>query len=167
MKFGSKNIQSLCYGSRGIVKVMFGSKLIWEKFNAEESVNTILKSIIDGNELNNMSSLLSQIESSNKDFSDINTQLEKIIKKDEIIEMITFTILGHEYQVQEGMTFGDWLDTEEKFYSVFDDMYNLYSNWLTGSWQVLCASGAINPDIYPNTVIHNGDIYSYPHYEGH
>lgn len=79
MKFGNKNIQSLCYGSKGIVKAMFGSKLVWEKINAEESVNTILKSIIDGNELNNISSLLSQIESSNKDFSDINTQLEEII----------------------------------------------------------------------------------------
>lgn len=31
MKLGSKNIQSLCYGSKGIVKAMFGSKLIWEK----------------------------------------------------------------------------------------------------------------------------------------
>lgn len=84
MKFGSKNIQSLYYGSRGIVKAMFGSKLIWEKFNAEEDINTILKSIIDGNELNNMSSLLSQIESSNKDFSDINAQLEEIIGNNSI-----------------------------------------------------------------------------------
>lgn len=82
MKFGSKNIQSLCYGSKGIVKVMFGSKLIWEKiFDAEEAVNNILKSVIDGNELNNMNSLLYQIESSNKDFTDINNQLEDIILK--------------------------------------------------------------------------------------
>ena len=84
MKLGSKNIQSLCYGSKGIVKVMFGSKLIWEKFNAEEDINTILKSVIDGNELNNMSSLLSHIESSNKDFSDINAQLEEIIGNNSI-----------------------------------------------------------------------------------
>ena len=84
MKLGSKNIQSLCYGSKGIVKVMFGSKLIWEKFNAEEDINTILKSVIDGNELINMSSLLSHIESSNKDFSDINAQLEEIIGNNSI-----------------------------------------------------------------------------------
>lgn len=41
MKFGSKNIQSLCYGSRGIVKAMFGSKLIWEKFEEKPVICSV------------------------------------------------------------------------------------------------------------------------------
>lgn len=161
MKLGSKNIQSLCYGSKGIIKAMFGSKLIWEKINIEKVINTILKSIIDGNELNNIDSLLSKIESSNKDFSDINNQLEEIIEG-KVINMITFTLLDREYQVEEGMTFGDWLDTEEKFYSVFESNYNRYFDWSTGSTPAVCVMGYIIPEIYPNTVIHNGDIYSSP-----
>ncbi len=117
MKWGSKNIKTLQYGSKGIVKVMFGSKLIWEKFNAEESVNTILKSVIDGNELNNMNMLLSNIESSNQDFTDINNQLEEIINSSGNI--ISFTIShGNSsvpdtiYQAIEGMTWKDWLDSD-------------------------------------------------------
>lgn len=74
--------------------------------------------------------------------------------------MITFTILGREYQVEEGMTFGDWLYTEEKFYSVFDKMFNVYSDWYTGNVPDTCAGGTLNPGIYSNTVIHNGDIYT-------
>ena len=42
MKFGSKEIQSLCYGSKGIVKAMFGSKLIWK------SVKSLISFTIDG-----------------------------------------------------------------------------------------------------------------------
>lgn len=80
--------------------------------------------------------------------------------------MITFTILGREYQVEEGMTFGDWLDTEEKFYSLFDRQINIYSNWLTGNQAVVCNAGLIIPLIYPSTVIHNGDIYSFRPNEG-
>lgn len=62
MKFGSKNIQSLSYGSRGIVKAMFGSKLIWEK-----TTN---------------------------------------------YNLITFTVDGVEYQAEEGMTWGEWCNSE-------------------------------------------------------
>lgn len=84
MKFGNKNIQSLCYGSKGIVKAMFGSKLIWEKSNVEDYINMILESTISGNELNNMSTLLTKINNSNQDFTYINSKLEKIINGSEL-----------------------------------------------------------------------------------
>ena len=123
MKFGSKNIQSLCYGSKGIVKVMFGSKLIWEKFNAEESVNTILKSVIDGNELNNMDNLLYQIESSNMDFTDINNQLEEIILSEcDPLEnpenYLTFEVVSNAMRIsfsnncQYSLGTNEWFDLE-------------------------------------------------------
>lgn len=163
MKCGSKNILKLQYGSKNIIAAYWGNKKIWKQHTTpEQDINTILESIISGEDLDNMNELLSNIESSNQNFTDINNQLEEIIERDEIIEMITFTVLGHEYQVQEGMTFGDWLDTEEKFYSVFDSSYNIYSDWYTGYPPATCAIGWINPEIYPNTVIHNGDIYSPP-----
>lgn len=85
MKIGSKNIQSLCYGSKGIVKAMFGSKLIWEKFNDEDYINMILESTIYGQELTNMNTLLKNINNSNKDFTNINNKLERIINGSEYL----------------------------------------------------------------------------------
>ena len=77
MQYGSKNISKLQYGSKNIIAVYWGSKKVWE--SPEQDINTILKSIISGKELDNMNKLLYNIESSNQDFTDINNQLEEII----------------------------------------------------------------------------------------
>lgn len=41
MKLGSKEIQPLYYGSKGVVKAMFGSKLIWEKFEEKPAICSV------------------------------------------------------------------------------------------------------------------------------
>jgi hypothetical protein len=78
MQYGSKNISKLQYGSKNIIAVYWGSKKVWEL--ADQYINTILKSIISGKELDNMNKLLYTIESSYQDFTDINNQLEEIIE---------------------------------------------------------------------------------------
>jgi hypothetical protein len=81
MKWGSKNIKTLQYGSKSIIAAYWGSKKVWELVSStpEQDIDTILKSVISGENLDNMNKLLSNIESSNKDFTDINNQLEEII----------------------------------------------------------------------------------------
>lgn len=83
MKWDSKNIKKPQYGSKSIIAAYWGSKKVWELVSStpEQDINTILKSVISGENLDNMNKLLSNIESSNKDFTDINNQLEEIIGK--------------------------------------------------------------------------------------
>jgi DNA polymerase III gamma/tau subunit len=74
MQYGSKKISKLQYGSKNIIAAYWGSKKVWELVNItpEQDIDTILNSIISGKELDNMNKLLSNIESSNQDFTDIN-----------------------------------------------------------------------------------------------
>lgn len=73
MKLGNKEIQPLYYGSKVVVKAMFGSKLIWEK--AAKS-------------------------------------------------LISFTIGGTAYQAEEGMTWGEWCNSE---YNTSSDIRVVYT----------------------------------------
>lgn len=62
MKWGNKNIKSLQYGNKSIIVAYWGNKKVWERVNEPEyDINTILESIIQGKDLDNMNKLLSNI----------------------------------------------------------------------------------------------------------
>ena len=77
-------------------------------------INTILESIIAGEELDDMVELLEYIDNSGKDFTDINNQLEEIIDRESVNETPNSTIFyikNIKYQAEEGMTLGEWCDS--------------------------------------------------------
>lgn len=119
MKWGNKNIKSLQYGNKSIIVAYWGNKKVWERVNEPEyDINTILESIIQGKDLDNMNKLLSNIQSSNQDFTDINNQLEEIIITD-YRKPISFTVNNIEYSALENMTWEEWIYSEyskDEFY---------------------------------------------------
>lgn len=65
--------------------------------------------------------------------------------------LITFTIDTREYQAEEGMTWGEWVDSE---YNTGDFVHN--GLHVTGSWVLNVSGNQIDDD----TILYNGDFYS-------
>ena len=78
-------------------------------FDVLSEINGILENIISETDEPLDINILNQIQSSNQDFTDINNQLEEIISGK---ELISFTIEGTQYYAIDGMTWGDWVNSE-------------------------------------------------------
>lgn len=77
-------------------------------FDALSGINGMLENIISGTDEPLDINILNEIQSSNQDFTDINNQLEEIIGG----EVISFTIEGTQYYADDGMTWGEWVDSK-------------------------------------------------------
>ena len=74
------------------------------------------------------------------------------------ITIITFTIDGTAYQAEEGMTWGEWV---ESGYNTLAYVINAYHQYVTdnSAYPLIHQNGNY---AYSNTIINNGDIYTVP-----
>ena len=88
---------------------------------------------------------------------DINSVLESIINGGGGISLITFTIEGTEQQAEEGMTWGEWVDSD---YNTFNYIVNDYYGGITNAYETYIIKYN-NEYVLPSDIINRDYAYYY------